>query len=153
MLCQSRGTPEATGGGQAKARAQQPEETTDVVEMGMSDKDIRNLVGDTGREAPSFPQVKQQAAPLLTQTQVQQRIPQHPVHQGAHGRAHLHQGAETAEVARAEIEEALILSSTQIQGLGSAGGEGFDQALEAILNGDVDALSALTELQDQIDAQ
>ena len=62
-------------------------------------------------------------------------------------------GAETAEVARAAIEEALIISSTQIQGLGSAGGEGFDQALEAILNGDADALTALSELQSRIDAQ
>jgi hypothetical protein len=62
-------------------------------------------------------------------------------------------GTETAEVARATIRDALLVSNVQIQGLGSEGGEGFDQALEAILNGDVDALSALTELQNKLDAQ
>jgi len=61
-------------------------------------------------------------------------------------------GAETAQVARLAIENALIISNLQIQGLES-GGEGFDQALEAILNGDVDALFALTELQSELDAQ
>jgi hypothetical protein len=72
---------------------------------------------------------------------------------GWRGTAAKEVGAETAEVARAAIEDALIVSNVQIQGLGSAGSEGFDQALEEILNGNSDALTALTELQSQIDAQ
>jgi multiple sugar transport system substrate-binding protein len=61
-------------------------------------------------------------------------------------------GTEAAAVARAAIEEAMIVSNVQMASLG-AGGDDFDQVLEEILNGDADALAALTELQRQVDAQ
>jgi ABC-type glycerol-3-phosphate transport system substrate-binding protein len=61
-------------------------------------------------------------------------------------------GTEVATVARTAIEEAMIVSNAQIAGLGAGAGK-FDQTLLAILNGDVDALSALTELQRKVDAQ
>jgi hypothetical protein len=61
-------------------------------------------------------------------------------------------GEETAAVAGTAIEEALVVSSAQIAGLGPSSGL-FDETLLAILNGDVDAPSALTELQRQVDAQ
>ena len=62
-------------------------------------------------------------------------------------------GAETAAVARAAIEEALIVSNVQMADLGPSRPASFDKTLEAILNGDADALTALTELQSQVDAQ
>jgi ABC-type glycerol-3-phosphate transport system substrate-binding protein len=61
-------------------------------------------------------------------------------------------GPEAAAVARATIEDALIVSNVQVANLGP-GGDGFGEALEAILNGEADALTALTELQSQFDAQ
>ena len=61
-------------------------------------------------------------------------------------------GEEIATVARTAIEEAMIVANVQMSGLDSTAGD-FDQALEAILNGDRDALSALSELQQKIDAQ
>jgi len=61
-------------------------------------------------------------------------------------------GEEAAALAVTAIEEALIISNAQIASLGTSAGD-FDETLEAILNGDVDALSALTELQHQVDAQ
>jgi hypothetical protein len=61
-------------------------------------------------------------------------------------------GAKEAAFARAAIEECLILSNLQAAAVGPAAG-GWDETLEAILNGDVDAESALTELQRRVDAQ
>jgi ABC-type glycerol-3-phosphate transport system substrate-binding protein len=61
-------------------------------------------------------------------------------------------GAEAAAIARASIEDAMIVSNVQIPGLAPQTGS-FDETMEAILNGDVDALSALTELQQQVGAQ
>ena len=46
----------------------------------------------------------------------------------------------------------MIVSSVQLADLGLDSGA-FDETLLAILNGDADAMSALTELQQQIDAQ
>ena len=61
-------------------------------------------------------------------------------------------GEETATVARIAAPEALILSSVQMAGLGPAG-ERLTAVLEEIMNGNVDAYTALTELQSQVDAQ
>jgi ABC-type glycerol-3-phosphate transport system substrate-binding protein len=61
-------------------------------------------------------------------------------------------GAETAEAARIAVEDALIFANVQMTTLGPASDD-FGTALEEIMNGNVDALTALTELQSQIDAQ
>jgi multiple sugar transport system substrate-binding protein len=61
-------------------------------------------------------------------------------------------GAETAAVARTSIEQALIVSISQLAEL-TPQTNGLDQTLVAILNGETDALSALTELQRQVDTQ
>jgi hypothetical protein len=61
-------------------------------------------------------------------------------------------GAETAAVARTSIEQALIVSIAQLADL-TPQTNGLDQTLQTILNGDADALSALTELQRQANLQ
>jgi multiple sugar transport system substrate-binding protein len=61
-------------------------------------------------------------------------------------------GPDVAEVARASIQDALIVPDVQIADLGQDF-EGFGQALIAIMNGNVPALEALTELQRDLDAQ
>lgn len=61
-------------------------------------------------------------------------------------------GAEIAAVARASIEDALILSNVQVTDLGQQT-ERFGEALVEIMNGNVTALEALTALQQQIESQ
>jgi multiple sugar transport system substrate-binding protein len=61
-------------------------------------------------------------------------------------------GAEAAAIARAAVEEALIVTNVQMAGLDQSA-DGFDEALQAIMNGKVDALQGLSDLQSRIDAQ
>ena len=61
-------------------------------------------------------------------------------------------GAQEAALARAAIEEALILSNLQAAAVGPGAG-GWDETLEAILNGEVEAEPALIELQRRADAR
>jgi multiple sugar transport system substrate-binding protein len=61
-------------------------------------------------------------------------------------------GAEAAAIARGVIEQAMIVANIRWADLDLETG-GFDETLLAILNGDVHAPSALTELQRQIDGQ
>jgi multiple sugar transport system substrate-binding protein len=60
-------------------------------------------------------------------------------------------GEEAAAVARAAIQDALIVSNVQIAGLGEDT-EDFGEALTEIMNGSVPALEALTDLQRQVDS-
>lgn len=60
-------------------------------------------------------------------------------------------GEEMATVARAAIQDALIVSNLQIAELGRDA-EGFGDALTEIMNGNATALEALTELQQQVDS-
>jgi ABC-type glycerol-3-phosphate transport system substrate-binding protein len=61
-------------------------------------------------------------------------------------------GAEIAAVARASIEDALILSNVQVTDLGQQT-ERFGETLVEIMNGNLAAMEALTVLQRQLDAQ
>jgi multiple sugar transport system substrate-binding protein len=61
-------------------------------------------------------------------------------------------GAEIAEVARASIENALILPDVQVADLDQQA-ESFGEVLAEIMNGNRTALEALTALQQQLDAQ
>jgi ABC-type glycerol-3-phosphate transport system substrate-binding protein len=61
-------------------------------------------------------------------------------------------GAEIAAVARASIEDALILPDVQVADLGEQT-ESFGEALTEIMNGNVAALEALTALQQQLATQ
>ena len=61
-------------------------------------------------------------------------------------------GSDVAAVARASIEDALIVPDVQITDLGQEV-EGFGEALTEIMNGNVTALEAMTTLQQQFDMQ
>jgi hypothetical protein len=61
-------------------------------------------------------------------------------------------GADIVAVARASIDDALIVPDVEITHLGTQM-EGFGDALTEIMNGSVTALEALTRLQQGFDAQ
>ena len=58
----------------AKAGTHQPKKSSDMIDMGVADEHIADLMGDPGGQSSGVTQVKQQAPLMLMKPQMQQRI-------------------------------------------------------------------------------
>ena len=58
-----------------------------MIHMCVTDEDVGDLMGNARRQTTTVTQVEQQAAGLVTQSNVQQRVTEHPVDQGRIGAA------------------------------------------------------------------
>ena len=72
-------------------RAQEPEESADVIHVRVAHKDVAHLVGDFRREPPAVPEIEQQAAPALPQADMQQWITEQAVDQQCAGDAEVNE--------------------------------------------------------------
>jgi hypothetical protein len=93
VVCETRRAKQAAGDEVTQSQAHEPHEAADVIRMGMADENVAHLVHHACRQASRLAEVEQQAAASVAKPQMQQRIPEHAVHQGRCHRPDLQQWA------------------------------------------------------------
>ena len=83
MADQTRRTENAAAWKIAETGAQQPQEAADMINMGMADENVADLMGYPAGESARITQVKQQASLLLVQSQMQQRVAKDAIDQNS----------------------------------------------------------------------
>ena len=97
-----RRTVQSAGWKVADAGTQKPEETADMVGVGVAEEQVADLMRHPGRHAARVPQVEQQAAAAVNHFQPQQGVAKNPVDQGGGGGADARNGYRPAVVALVE---------------------------------------------------
>jgi hypothetical protein len=99
VVRQSRRPIQPAGGQRSYARAQQPEEATDMIHVGMADEDIAHLVSDACGQTARLAEIEQQAALVMAEPNMQQGITENTIHQDGGGRTAAYHRPRSTDVA------------------------------------------------------